>query len=91
LQPSSPVVPLLGQDWSTVIFTLGKPTNVYDDGSTVQNLYCAARELPSKPTEPKVARIFIMYINVSRSLNVITSIELAAVDQFLPPLAKPSC
>ena len=91
LQPESPALQYLGDDWTTVAFSLGKPTNVYDDGSTIQNLYCAARELSSKQGEPKVARVFIMYVNVSRSLNVITSVELAAVDQFLPPLAKPSC
>jgi hypothetical protein len=91
LQPASPVVPFLGQDWSSVMLSLGKPTNVYDDGTTVQNLYCAARELPSKAGEPHVARVYVMYVNASRSLGVITSIELAAVDQVLPPLAKPSC
>ena len=91
MQPAIPVVELLGADWSSVAFTLGKPTNVYDDGSTVQNLYCASRDLPSKPGEPKVARVFVMYVNVARNLGVITSVELAAVDQFLPPLAKPTC
>jgi hypothetical protein len=91
LQPTIPVVQFLGEDWQSVVFALGKPTNVYDDGSTVQNLYCAAHELPSKPNEPRVARVFIMYVNVARSLGLITSVELAATDQFLPPLAKPSC
>lgn len=91
LQPESPIVQMLGEDWLSVALSLGKPTNVYDDGSTVQNLYCAARELPSKKGDPKVARVYVMYVNVSHTLNAITSIELTAVDQFLPPLAKPSC
>jgi hypothetical protein len=91
LQPEIPVVQFLGEDWQSVVFALGKPTNVYDDGTSVQNLYCASYDLPSKPGEPHVARVYIMYVNVARSLGLITSVELAAVDQFLPPLAKPSC
>jgi hypothetical protein len=91
LQPEIRAIAFLGQDWSSIMFALGKPTNEYDDGSTVQHLYCASRELPAKAGEPNVARLYIMYINVSHSLNVVTSVELATTDQFLPPLAKPSC
>jgi len=91
LQPSAPAARFLGEDWTTIVFALGKPTNEYDDGSTVQHLYCAARELPSKPGEPHVARIYAMYISSAKNLNVVTAVELSITDQFLPPLAKPSC
>jgi hypothetical protein len=81
----------LGQEWTSIMFALGKPTNEYDNGTTVQHLYCAARDLPSKPDEPRVARIYTMYVNSSRNMNVVTAVELTVIDQFLPPLAKPSC
>jgi len=91
LQPSVVAATLLGLEWNSIVFALGKPTNEYDDGTTVQHLYCAARDLPSKPGEPHVARIYTMYINSSRNMNVVTAVELTVIDQFLPPLAKPSC
>ena len=91
LQPEIMAVGFLGQDWTSIMLAIGKPTNEYDDGSTVQHLYCAARELPVKAGEPPTARLYIMYINVSRALNVVTSVELTTTDQPLPPLAKPSC
>jgi len=91
LQPEVPAVSMLGGDWTSIILSLGKPTNTYDDGSTVQYLYCAARDLPVKPGETNVARVYVMYINVARSLNVVTSIELGITEQALPPLSKPTC
>jgi hypothetical protein len=91
LQPEVPAVRFLGKTWSTIVLSLGKPTNTYDDGSTFQNLYCASRDLPTKAGEPKLARVYIMYINVSRSLNVVTSVEVGVNDQVILPLAKPTC
>jgi hypothetical protein len=91
LQPEINALAFLGQDWASIMFAFGKPTNEYDDGSTVQHLYCATRELPAKPGEPRVWRVYIMFINSLRITNIVTSVELAAIDQVLPPLAKPSC
>lgn len=92
LQPSSAAAALLGQDWSSVLLDLGKPTNNYDDGSTTQHLYCSAGEIIGKPNEARTARVYVMFVDVTRVTNKIVAVELAAYDQVLTGLnTKPSC
>ena len=92
LQPHSPAVDFLGQSWTSVVVDLGKPTNVYDDGSIAQNLYCAAAEQKTKPGAPREARLYLMYVHVKKATNTVIAVELATLDNALTALEpKPSC
>jgi hypothetical protein len=92
LQPTSPAVALLDQDWASVMLDLGKPTNSYDDNNAVRYVCCAAGDINGEPGEPRTARVYTMSINVTRVTNRVTSIELATFEQVLKGAdAKPSC
>ena len=67
-------------------------TNSYDDGSNTQHLYCSAGEIVGQPNEARTARVYVMFVNVTRVTNKIVSVELTAYDQILTGLnTKPSC
>lgn len=92
LRPESPAVNLLGQDWGALSIALGKPTNVYDDGSTIQRVYCAASDPRGKPGEPKTARVYLMYVDISHATNEVSAVELSVIDQVVNTVdPRPTC